>query len=74
MHLLASHVWLDVIPQLIARIGITGIQARNILAQLLVSVGRIYPHALIYPLTVAEKSPDMTRALMAKQVLSGIRK
>lgn len=70
---LPSRVWLNVIPQLIARIGITAMQARKILSDLLVAVGTAYPQALLYPLTVAEKSPDLVRRVMAAQVLSGIR-
>ncbi|CCW67176.1 unnamed protein product [Phytomonas sp. Hart1] len=71
--LLPDHVWLHVIPQLIARIGITAKLARSILEDLLVRVGTSYPHALIYPLTVAEKSPEAIRRRMAEQVLAGIR-
>lgn len=73
VQLLPDHVWLHVIPQLIARIGITTKLARTILADLLVRVGTTYPHALIYPLTVAEKSPDAIRKYMAECVLAGIR-
>ncbi|CAD2214805.1 FKBP12-rapamycin complex-associated protein [Angomonas deanei] len=73
VQLLSDFVWLNVIPQLIARIGITAKHARAILADLLVRVGTKYPEALIYPLTVAEKSPDATRRVMAERVLTGIR-
>ncbi|ORC93803.1 putative phosphatidylinositol 4-kinase [Trypanosoma theileri] len=66
-------VWLNVIPQLVARIGITAKLARTILTELLVLVGSEYPHALIYPLTVTEKSPEAIRRLMAERVLKGIR-
>ncbi|RNC31639.1 target of rapamycin kinase (TOR) kinase 3 putative (TOR3), partial [Trypanosoma cruzi] len=68
-----DYVWLKVIPQLVARIGITAKVARSILTELLVRVGSKYPHALIYPLTVTEKSPEAIRQLMAERVLKGIR-
>ncbi|KAH9577494.1 PDZ domain 6 [Trypanosoma melophagium] len=66
-------VWLNVIPQLVARIGITARLARSILTKLLARVGSEYPHALIYPLTVTEKSPEAIRRLMAEHVLKEIR-
>ncbi|KEG11364.1 putative phosphatidylinositol 4-kinase [Trypanosoma grayi] len=68
-----DYVWLNVIPQLVARIGITASLARSSLTELLVRVGSKYPHALIYPLTVTEKSPEAIRRLMAERVLKGIR-
>nr|CCC47387.1 conserved hypothetical protein, fragment [Trypanosoma vivax Y486] len=67
------HVWLNVIPQLVARIGIAAKLARSILTDLLVSIGSKYPHALIYPLTVTVKSPEAIRRLVAERVLKGIR-
>lgn len=74
VQVVSDHVWLNVIPQLIARIGIQARYARAILADLLVRVGSNYPQALVYPLTVAEKSPDAVRRHMADRVLEGIRK
>lgn len=69
---LPNFVWLSVIPQLIARMSVNTKLSRTILAHLLIRVGTAYPHALIYPLTVAEKSPDIIRQAMAKRVLRGI--
>lgn len=70
---LQDHVWLSVIPQLIARISVNSKLARTILAHLLIRVGQKYPQALIYPLAVAENSPDIIRRAMAKRVLAGMR-
>lgn len=70
---LQDYVWLSVIPQLIARMSVNSRISRAILANLLICVGQKYPQALIYPLTVAEKSPDIIRRAMAKRVLSGMR-
>jgi serine/threonine-protein kinase mTOR len=73
VQMVADYVWLSVVPQLIARIGIEARFARVILTDLLIRVGSRYPHALIYPLTVAEKSPDAVRQLMAERVIAGMR-
>ncbi|GET92463.1 phosphatidylinositol 3-kinase-like protein [Leishmania tarentolae] len=73
VQVVADHVWLNVVPQLIARIGIEARYARAILTELLVRVGSQYSHALIYPLTVAEKSPDAVRRHMAERVIMGMR-
>ncbi|KAG5491822.1 hypothetical protein JIQ42_01730 [Leishmania sp. Namibia] len=73
VQVVADHVWLNVVPQLIARIGIEARYARAILTDLLIRVGSQYSHALIYPLTVAEKSPDMVRRHMAERVIIGMR-
>ncbi|KAG5468443.1 hypothetical protein LSCM1_02423 [Leishmania martiniquensis] len=73
VQVVADHVWLNVVPQLIARIGIEARYARAILTDLLIRVGSQYSHALIYPLTVAEKSPDMVRRHMAERVIMGMR-
>ncbi|KAK7195884.1 target of rapamycin kinase 3 [Novymonas esmeraldas] len=73
VQVVADHVWLNVVPQLIARIGIEARYARAILTDLLIRVGSQYPHALIYPLTVAEKSPDTVRQHMAERVIVGMR-
>ncbi|CAJ1023013.1 Domain of unknown function (DUF3385)/FAT domain/FKBP12-rapamycin binding domain/Phosphatidylinositol 3- and 4-kinase/FATC domain containing protein, putative [Leishmania lindenbergi] len=73
VQVVADHVWLNVVPQLIARIGIEARYARAILTDLLIRVGSQYSHALIYPLTVAEKSPDVVRRHMAERVIMGMR-
>ncbi|CAC9541356.1 phosphatidylinositol 3-kinase-like protei [Leishmania infantum JPCM5] len=73
VQVVADHVWLNVVPQLIARIGIEARYARAILTDLLIRVGSQYSHALIYPLTVAEKSPDAVRRHMAERVIMGMR-
>ncbi|KAG5494124.1 hypothetical protein JKF63_01959 [Porcisia hertigi] len=73
VQVVADHVWLNVVPQLIARIGIKAPDARAILTDLLIRVGSKYSHSLIYPLTVAEKSPDAVRQHMAERVITGMR-
>ncbi|NP_001171773.1 target of rapamycin isoform 1 [Bombyx mori] len=62
-------IWLQVIPQLIARID----SPRNLVAKLvhilLIDIGKSHPQALVYPLTVATKSSFVTRKDAANYVL-----
>ncbi|KAI2636825.1 TOR kinase [Xylaria nigripes] len=53
--------WLEVIPQLIARINQPNAPVRQSIHNLLADVGRNHPQALVYPLTVAMKSAQNTR-------------
>ncbi|KAI1775912.1 FAT-domain-containing protein [Hypoxylon cercidicola] len=53
--------WLEVIPQLIARINQPNQRVRQSIHNLLADVGRNHPQALVYPLTVAMKSAQSTR-------------
>ncbi|KAI1276937.1 TOR kinase [Xylaria sp. FL0933] len=53
--------WLEVIPQLIARINQPNPRVRQSIHNLLADVGRNHPQALVYPLTVAMKSTQNTR-------------
>jgi FKBP12-rapamycin complex-associated protein len=53
--------WLEVIPQLIARINQPNPRVRQSIHNLLADVGRNHPQALVYPLTVAMKSAQNTR-------------
>ncbi|KAK3991574.1 target of rapamycin [Cladorrhinum sp. PSN332] len=53
--------WLEVIPQLIARINQPNKKVQASIHALLSDVGRAHPQALVYPLTVAMKSRQSTR-------------
>jgi FKBP12-rapamycin complex-associated protein len=48
--------WLEVIPQLIARISQPNRRVQQSIHGLLAEVGRVHPQALVFPLTVAMKS------------------
>eukprot|EP00767_Chilomastix_cuspidata_P001783 gnl/Chilomastix_cuspidata/1912.p1 GENE.gnl/Chilomastix_cuspidata/1912~~gnl/Chilomastix_cuspidata/1912.p1 ORF type:complete len:2721 (-),score=739.59 gnl/Chilomastix_cuspidata/1912:140-8302(-) len=65
--------WLAVIPQLIARLHITKIRVRMLLNKLLSMVGNEHPHALLYSLSVAARSPDLNRQSNAQALLHNIR-
>ncbi|KAG8626630.1 hypothetical protein KVT40_005575 [Elsinoe batatas] len=64
--------WLEVIPQLIARINQSNRLIRNSVHSLLCEIGRVHPHALVWPLTVAVKSDIKDRSKAAKEVLSTV--
>jgi len=61
--------WLQVIPQLIARIYTNHSHVRNLLQQLLTDVGKEHPQALVYSLTVASKSPNVERQNAANAIM-----
>ncbi|KAG4088925.1 FAT-domain-containing protein [Neocallimastix lanati (nom. inval.)] len=61
--------WLQVIPQLIARIYTNHSHVRSLLQQLLTDVGKEHPQALIYSLTVASKSPNIERQNAANAIM-----
>jgi len=66
--------WLEVIPQLIARINQPNNRVRQSIHNLLADVGRAHPQALVYPLTVAMKSaPNTRRSRSALQIMDSMR-
>ncbi|CAG8465028.1 34810_t:CDS:10, partial [Racocetra persica] len=65
--------WLEVIPQLIARIHAPNAKVRELIRSLLVDVGKEHPQALIYPLTVASKSQSVYRQMAASAVMDKLR-
>jgi len=65
--------WLDVVPQLIARIHTQASSIRDKLNELLLNLGREHPHALVYPLTVAAKSINPLREAAANAILAQLK-
>lgn len=66
--------WLEVLPQLIARINQPNIRVQQSVHNLLADVGRAHPQALVYPLTVAMKSVQSTRrSRSAAQIMDSMR-
>ena len=65
--------WLEVIPQLIARINQQSPRVRNLIHNLLCEVGRAHPQALVYPLTVSMKSDLTRRSRSAMQIMDNLR-
>ncbi|CAF4010123.1 unnamed protein product, partial [Didymodactylos carnosus] len=66
-------VWLQVLPQLIARIDSPRQLVNQLIRHLLIDVGRQHPQALIYPLVVASKSVTREREQAANRVLNSMR-
>ncbi|XP_078489638.1 serine/threonine-protein kinase mTOR-like [Ciona intestinalis] len=62
--------WLQVIPQLIARIDSPKSLVSNINHLLLTDIGKHHPQALIYPLAVASKSAIPMRNIAANKILN----
>ncbi|KAF9647181.1 atypical/PIKK/FRAP protein kinase [Thelephora ganbajun] len=65
--------WLEVIPQIIARIQTPSINIRRNINSLLTDVGKHHPQALIYPLTVASKSSSAARKSAALTIMDAMR-
>ena len=66
--------WLEVIPQLIARINQPNTLVRQAIHALLAKVGKTHPQALVYPLTVAMKSNVTRRSHSASQIMQSMSK
>ncbi|KAJ2885371.1 phosphatidylinositol kinase- protein kinase tor1, partial [Coemansia aciculifera] len=61
--------WLQVIPQILARIQIKSEGSSRLIKQLLVKVGKSHPHAILFSLYVAARSDHLKRSQAAKEVL-----
>lgn len=73
MAILPVDNWLQVLPQLIARIQIANPQTRRILHTILGEIGKRHPQSLVYPLTVASKSQNASRRAAALNLLDKLR-
>lgn len=65
--------WLEVIPQLIARINQPNRKVRESIHDLLANVGKAHPQALVYPLTVVMKSNVARRSQAASMIMDKLR-
>ncbi|KAL9089004.1 MAG: hypothetical protein Q9159_002807 [Coniocarpon cinnabarinum] len=65
--------WLEVIPQLIARINQHSPRVRQLIHTLLCEVGRAHPQALVFPLTVSIKSEVTHRSRSAQAIMDNLR-
>ncbi|KAL2916207.1 phosphatidylinositol kinase-related protein kinase tor1 [Polyrhizophydium stewartii] len=65
--------WLQVIPQLIARITAPSESIQRLVHWLLFKISKRHPQALLYSLTVATKSPDAERRTVAQNILLRMR-
>ncbi|XP_013111288.1 serine/threonine-protein kinase Tor [Stomoxys calcitrans] len=74
MKAIEINTWLQVIPQLIARIDTHRNLVGQLIHQLLIDIGKNHPQALVYPLTVASKSASIARKNAAFKILDSMRK
>ncbi|EEB07941.2 phosphatidylinositol kinase Tor1 [Schizosaccharomyces japonicus yFS275] len=65
-------MWLEVIPQLIARIHTPSTRVRKSVHQLLTDIGRAHPQALVYSLTVSAKSTNVHRKNSAQTIMESM--
>ncbi|KAH3744281.1 protein kinase, atypical group [Pelomyxa schiedti] len=66
--------WIQVIPQIIARIHSNIPSIRHLTHELLTGVGKQHPQAVVFPLTVASKSQSAARLEAANNIISKMRK
>ena len=71
--MVSMDTWLEVIPQLIARINHPNLAVREMVQKLLSDMGKVHSQALVFPLTVAMKSNVKGRADSAKYVMDKLR-
>lgn len=64
--------WVQVIPQLIARIQIADPYLRSSIHDILLRVGRSHSQALVFPLTVASHNSDDSRRMAAELLMNKI--
>ncbi|KAG5306758.1 MTOR kinase, partial [Acromyrmex insinuator] len=69
IRLIEINTWLQVIPQLIARIDTPRALVGRCIHHLLIDIGKTHPQALVYPLTVASKSASHARKTAANKIL-----
>lgn len=72
IRMIEVNTWLQVIPQLIARIDTNRVLVSQLVNQLLIDIGKTHPQALVYPLTVASKSASQARKKAAQKVLASM--
>ncbi|KAL4492653.1 hypothetical protein ABPG73_010202 [Tetrahymena malaccensis] len=68
-----SRAWIEVVPQIIARISDSKSGVQKILHELLIHISNHHSQALIYPLTIACKSKTQIRQQAANQIISDIK-
>ncbi|KAK4529593.1 hypothetical protein CCYA_CCYA02G0450 [Cyanidiococcus yangmingshanensis] len=65
--------WVDVIPQIVARLHSPVLPVQAGVRALLIRVGRAHPQVLVFPLAVAAKSSNLRRREAAMDVLQALR-
>jgi FKBP12-rapamycin complex-associated protein len=73
IRIIEINTWLQVIPQLIARIDTPRLFVGQLIHKLLSDIGKSHPQALVYPLSVASKSTSQSRKNAANKILDSMR-
>eukprot|EP01114_Cavostelium_apophysatum_P007349 TRINITY_DN1943_c0_g1_i2.p1 TRINITY_DN1943_c0_g1~~TRINITY_DN1943_c0_g1_i2.p1 ORF type:complete len:2294 (+),score=720.41 TRINITY_DN1943_c0_g1_i2:229-7110(+) len=74
LHNVRVDTWLQVVPQILAHVHNNVAPIRKVIHDLLVTIGRAHPQALVFPLTVASKSISNSRVVAAVTIMEQIRK
>uniref|UniRef100_F1KPT5 Serine/threonine-protein kinase TOR n=1 Tax=Ascaris suum TaxID=6253 RepID=F1KPT5_ASCSU len=69
LKILPVEMWLEVIPQLMARLD-SKHNVAQLIKQVVIDLSKVHPQSLVYALTVAAKSANVRRCAVAKEVLS----
>ena len=72
--LVSIDTWLQVIPQIIARIHSPSANIRKLIQELLTTVGKNHPQALVYPVTVSSKSSQSSEDNTTQIILDDMKK
>ena len=65
--------WLNVLPQLIARLGAKDEALRASLLSFLLAISRSFPHAVIWPLITAAETPRSIHQTAARDIMNKMR-
>ncbi|VDK68536.1 unnamed protein product [Litomosoides sigmodontis] len=69
LKLLPVEMWLEVIPQLMARLD-SKQNVAQLIKQVVIDLSKVHPQSLVYALTVAAKSANLRRSTVATEILT----
>ncbi|KAM3720293.1 Target of rapamycin [Dirofilaria immitis] len=69
LKLLPVEMWLEVIPQLMARLD-SKQNVAQLIKQVVIDLSKVHPQSLVYALTVAAKSANLRRSAVATEILT----
>uniref|UniRef100_A0A915Q5B5 Serine/threonine-protein kinase TOR n=1 Tax=Setaria digitata TaxID=48799 RepID=A0A915Q5B5_9BILA len=69
LKLLPVEMWLEVIPQLMARLD-SKQNVAQLIKQVVIDLSKVHPQSLVYALTVAAKSANSRRSAVATEILA----
>ncbi|VBB33194.1 unnamed protein product, partial [Acanthocheilonema viteae] len=69
LKLLPVEMWLEVIPQLMARLD-SKQNVAQLIKQVVIDLSKVHPQSLVYALTVAAKSANSLRSTVATEILT----